>query len=476
MIAFYSEDLYIDLSSYGIEFIEENNLFNNELFKNYSLPFKLPTSDLKKIGYINTNHVTIPKLYKGKLLLDTEYEEATMELIDIGELFCSATIFYGQDSLSVFETALNDLPIAPIEVENIFSHASNIVKKPNHYYNFLAVHAPLLFENPEETTQMMNFMDESGKIVDVHIIPGNPNRVDPEPKYLKNHVLPFIKVAHLVRIGFELEGYSVHGEWFEHPLVKRLYLSPTRNLENSNTIDFSKLLPNCTFGKLVEVIDNMFNLNIYPVGDTIRIDFLQNNMEKSNALELPLNLPFPIKKNVANKSFQLSYGSLAESLEERGYFFPKLHIQQSGYSDTFNTSSHIDTTNEIVIDALPMPVLSKNGVASAYIDSSLEESGIYFALWDGSNSTNRTVSQINGVSLSPSSIYHNWWSKWLDYRLNSIDYKVSTLLPWLHTKQMPLSQLYFIPQYHSYFFIKTKRIKRISDKVDEVELEMEQLR
>src|SRR5690606_24608010 len=132
MIYFQSKEYRIDLGSYKITFIESSNRFTNNLQKSYSLPLNISFDDIviEKLGLPDIDNITTYlSSDKGILYMDDRYFTATLILGDISRKTIEITIYYGDETLPVYDINLRDLPWPVIVNADFSSFAKSMLNK-----------------------------------------------------------------------------------------------------------------------------------------------------------------------------------------------------------------------------------------------------------------------------------------------------------------------------------------------------------
>ena len=223
---------------------------------------------------------------------------------------------------------------------------------------------------------------------------------------------------------------SVEGKYLCHPadLRRRIMtaeVSPIgifdedNNIINPNfdssEIDLSKYVPDITFGDFLRKIKNTFNLDIFRrKGRIISMDLINNNLNKYENIKdiSEYDVLHPKITFNAYSSFLLKF-----QYENEQYPLSSLYVDKTGcYSDRYVTQ---EDTIEIISQAIPLPLESKNNINSAkYISD--DDSYISLIIFNGlDNGQNNTQ---DNKPLLWNNLYSKYWQKWLKFRINAISF------------------------------------------------------
>jgi len=113
MIVFQTETFQHDLSTTGISLAQQNDIFVDNIDRNFTLPFpiigdaelltKLGIPTLENISDLNTK-------ISGRLIVGDNHYPAVLLLGEITGNIIECTITFGEENISTYETRLKDLP------------------------------------------------------------------------------------------------------------------------------------------------------------------------------------------------------------------------------------------------------------------------------------------------------------------------------------------------------------------------------
>ena len=145
----------LDLTNFGLSFVEENQWYSDQYFTKYSFPFpfKLTEELLKIFGYfLDDNNKFMQTKFNVVYYLGNKREIAVFEIESQVGLELEASVRYGFEEFPNWNKKLSELPLEVIpsaSITNIFTHAKTIIpqKWPAVNYNY-----PQLFTEKYDTT------------------------------------------------------------------------------------------------------------------------------------------------------------------------------------------------------------------------------------------------------------------------------------------------------------------------------------
>jgi hypothetical protein len=188
------------------------------------------------------------------------------------------------------------------------------------------------------------------------------------------------------------------------------------NVINLNEINLSKVVPKKTFGDLVTFIKNLFNIDIELKGTEVWMNYIDSQISYTNAFNLQeFEIKHPTRTPNKNTSFLLKYADV----DSEEFEFSKMFYNRDGWAtDNFVTD---DETKNIEINGLPLPLLERHNVQTAYAFESVDTK-FYMVLYNGLNNNDLNLTETNAPLLIPS-LAPIYWQKWLQFRVTSINYK-----------------------------------------------------
>lgn len=192
--------------------------------------------------------------------------------------------------------------------------------------------------------------------------------------------------------------------------------TPVISVENIDAVQLGKVVPDMTLKDLVNIVRTWKNLNYILSGNIVTMDYVQPALDRTQALNLSdYEIEEPTLDYSEEKSYELTF---ADGAANDGYIYDKLFIDADGVkTNTYKTKSE---TTPITIDALPLPIITRNGVKTAYAlddDTSKVRLVFYRALLEGG----KPVCNENTGMLLPA-VYQNNYKRWLDFRISSVKF------------------------------------------------------
>jgi hypothetical protein len=229
-------------------------------------------------------------------------------------------------------------------------------------------------------------------------------------------------------------------------------------------VNLKRSVPGVTFGKLITELKNNFNIEVSPIGKDIYMNFIEDEINFSNAIDLR-NFEVLEPKREFNKLDSL----LLKFKEPSSEFYSFLPVYQDKEQLLYNENLVSDHTETIEVDILPLVQKNVDGIESAFNFDEGGEDKIYFCLYDGlQDNLNVTI---DPQELQLPNIYNKYHKKWFTFRLISILYN------WLF--KMYLEDLTQINKkvfaYGRFHVVKSIEKTQLSEDLFEVEIETETL-
>lgn len=266
-------------------------------------------------------------------------------------------------------------------------------------------------------------------------------------------------------LEFNAGGYSQ----FIQPDELIYDLKIERVLENSpsevrmfNKVKLTEVVPDRTFGELVTECKKYFNLEVNPIGNDIYMNFLEDQINYNDAIDLT-NFEVLKPKREFNKLKSKLLKFKNPGIKSSFY----LPVYQDKNQIVFNELNVTDLTDKIELDILPLPQKSEFFVETAHLFEYEGNNKMYFMLYDGLQNT-RNITVDPDELLLPN-IHSNYHQNWFSFLLNAIGYT------WLF--KMFLEQVVKIKKkcfaYGRYMVIKSIDKTQVSEDLFEVEIEAE---
>lgn len=180
---------------------------------------------------------------------------------------------------------------------------------------------------------------------------------------------------------------------------------------NENKVDLTKAVPNKTAGDFVKDIKNWFNYDLTVVGKNAVMNRVEDQINYEDAIDLrATEIKFPLIKFNQGNSFLLKFQDIESTVYK---YLPVFHDTENYVNSNYTVT---EKTSTIDIAALPLPILSRNDVQTAY---ALEgnDSKSFLVVYDGLYNGNNFSKPIDDYLLP--SIHLEYWKKWFDYRIKA---------------------------------------------------------
>lgn len=233
MITFQTVGWQLDLSNFPITFNEKNPYFYDETSKSYSYPFNLKVTnshpvDLQQLTFNNVSNYKV-KIY-GTLVLDKQFFDAYIAVNDVTGNTLELTLYYGKETLSVFDKKLNTLPFPVIYAASGLSTfaKSQITKSwPDATHNFPMVYREQLKEGADfEQFQLFvnHYYNNDGTY---QFLENSYETVESEQvAYNRNVMCPFPYLLEVVKQVFKYEGLDIGGDFVNDPINQKILMVP----------------------------------------------------------------------------------------------------------------------------------------------------------------------------------------------------------------------------------------------------------
>jgi hypothetical protein len=187
--------------------------------------------------------------------------------------------------------------------------------------------------------------------------------------------------------------------------------SPILTVSNFNDIDLTKAVPDITFGDFVKVIKNWFNYDLTVVDKLAIMNPIEEEINYDNAEDLQFTeVKKPWRKFTQGSSFLLKF----QDIENKDHVYLPVFQNKEGI---LNSGFVIDEkTITIEINALPLPLLNRNGSQSAYAFED-NDSKVYLVKYDGIYNRNNLAQPSTDCELP--AVHLQSWKKWFEFRILS---------------------------------------------------------
>lgn len=232
-------------------------------------------------------------------------------------------------------------------------------------------------------------------------------------------------------------------------------------ITNKNMVDLTRAVTDINFSDYVKVIKNWFNYDFDIVGKLAVMDPIEDEINYNDAIDMQFSeVKKPLRKFNQGISFLLKFADV----ENKDYnFLPVFHSQNGVVNSNYVEN---DKTIPIEINALPLPLLTKNDIQTAYALES-NNAKVYLVKYDGLVNNNN-YAQSTAEYLVPA-VHKASWEKWFNFRINSHSF-VWNFITW-GENIINLKAKIKIFAYNRFHIIKS--INKTEDKPDLFNVEIE---
>lgn len=241
--------------------------------------------------------------------------------------------------------------------------------------------------------------------------------------------------------------------------------NPLSTVINENKIDLTKAVPDILFDDIVKFVKNYLNYDFTKiVGNEIFMDPIEDNINFDTQIDLnEFNAEYPTRKYSQGNSFLLKF----QDIDSKDYSFkPIFHSRDLIASTGYKTD---DKTTTIEVAALPLPLLTRDGVQTAHAFES-NNAKIYIVPYDGLSNGNNLSKPIDDYLIPE--IHKKYWKKWFNFRINSVNYTWSFKT---FIEKLDFTSKQKIYAYDQHHIIKSINRTEIAPNEFEVELETQSI-
>ncbi|SDS11473.1 hypothetical protein SAMN04487764_1488 [Gillisia sp. Hel1_33_143] len=279
MIIFQTATFQYDLSNTGISLAEQNDIFNDDIDRNYTLPFAIKGDAelLTKLGIPTLENISdLDTKITGRLIVGDNHYPATLFLGQITGKIIECNITFGEENISTYDTDLKDLPWPVNVAADILTFARS---KSQSNWPYSAFAFPMIYR--PEISKETNYDLFEGFVNNYSNGAYLGNEVDtsgPEPVYINRNVLaPCPYLLEILKFGFKTAGKKVIGDIFKDEVLKKAVYIPQNYLEKfrgSEYVNFSFGMPTSTEVVFNRIVYGIYEKKITPLSQgTYEIDY-----------------------------------------------------------------------------------------------------------------------------------------------------------------------------------------------------------
>lgn len=234
---------------------------------------------------------------------------------------------------------------------------------------------------------------------------------------------------------------------------------------NENKIDLTKAVPDINFVDFIKVVKNWFNYDLNIIDKLAIMNPIEDEIDYLYVEDLQFTeVKKPLRKFSQGMSFLLKFADI----DNKDFkFLPVFHSKESVVNSNYIIN---DKTSNIEINALPLPLLTRKEVQTAY---ALEQndSKVYLVPYAGLYNGNNLSQPIEEYLLP--AVHLQYWKKWFNFRINSHGFTWG-FLAW-NEQIMNLKAKTKIFAYKRFHIIKTINRTEVKPSLYEVDIETEGL-
>lgn len=229
--------------------------------------------------------------------------------------------------------------------------------------------------------------------------------------------------------------------------------SPIVSTLNLNEINLQKVVPDMTFRDLIMIIKNWKNYEFIPVGKVIYMNRIKLKLNRDAAVNLSeFDIEEPERLFHEDRQFELAF---TDGKSNETYKYDSVLVSKD--SVLVNNYLAKETVNTIKIDALPLPVIARNGVTTAFSFSD-ETSKLRVVFMKPMPEGGTPEAYWNENVLIPA-VYEFDYKDWLNFRINSLGWNWDFVISVEKFREISIQSLvYAYANYHIFSEIEKERI------------------
>jgi hypothetical protein len=229
--------------------------------------------------------------------------------------------------------------------------------------------------------------------------------------------------------------------------------SPIISILNLNEIDLTRVVPDMTFRDLIMIIKNWKNYELIPSGNIIYMNRIASRLNRDSAIKISdFEIEEPEIEFHDDRQFELAF---TDGKTHEIYKYDSVLVS----SDSVVVNNYVlkDTVSPIKIDALPLPVISRNGITTA-LSFQDEPSKLRLVFMKPMPQGGAPVAYYNERVLIPA-IHENDFKEWLKFRISSLAWNWDFIMSVEKFKAITIQTLvYAYGNYHIFSEIEKERL------------------
>lgn len=238
--------------------------------------------------------------------------------------------------------------------------------------------------------------------------------------------------------------------------------NPIPTIINKNEIDLTKSVPAMTCGDFIKVIKNWYNYGLKVEGTLAIMNKIQNQIIYADAIDLSAyEVKYPLRKFQKGLSFLLKFNDIDSKIYT---FLPVFQDINAAVNASYKTT---DKTQTIEVNALPLPLLVRNGIQTAHAFES-NNAKPYAVLYNGVLTASLNLA-LDPFDILIPQVHKTNWLEWFGFRINSQEF--TWPLKMFSEKFQHIREQSIIFAYNRYHIVKTINDTEVAP--DEFEIQLE---
>jgi hypothetical protein len=232
--------------------------------------------------------------------------------------------------------------------------------------------------------------------------------------------------------------------------------SPILSVLNLKEVDLNRVVPDMSVTEVITALKNWKNYDFTNSDKVISMNLIKSKLDRANAVDFSLyDIEEPERIFHQDREFELSF---TDGQSNDVYKYDTAIINKSGI--TINGIAASDEINEIKIDALPLPVINRNSIITAYtLDD--QSSKLRLVFMNPVPEGGSPVAFHNDNVLIPA-VAENDFKYWLNFRINSEEWKWNFLISVEKFREISIQTLiYAYGNYHVISTIEKERLDHL---------------
>ena len=233
MIKVIVDDFVLDLSRNGVTTVDKNNIFRDTITKSYTYPFSLiVTKEIARaFGFILENNIyNYPTKIDVIVLVDNKYHNGYLKVFKIVNRTASVSLFYGIETLPVYDKKLKTLPFEIVDEHDVklFAKTQNTKQWPEATHNFVTIKDPS-FEGEESYDKYLGYVNNT---LDGNFIANEFETIEEETTVAnKNVMIPMPYLMEVLKVGYAQENKVIKGGFVNDVFNHKIVIVPETILE-----------------------------------------------------------------------------------------------------------------------------------------------------------------------------------------------------------------------------------------------------